>query len=113
MKPDIHPKYKEIKVTCSCGNAFTTSSTLKKNDLHLEVCSNCHPFYTGKQKLVDTAGRVDRFKKKYSSESLVQKQVSNKLPEEKPAPAKEMVKKSAAKTKKPAATKPAKKEGKK
>ena len=64
MKPDIHPSYSEIKVTCSCGNTFTTRSTVGR-DLHLDVCSACHPFYTGKQKLVDTAGRVDKFRQKY------------------------------------------------
>jgi len=64
MKPDIHPTYSEIKVTCSCGNTFTTRSTVGR-DLHLDVCSSCHPFYTGKQKLVDTAGRVDKFRQKY------------------------------------------------
>jgi large subunit ribosomal protein L31 len=64
MKPDIHPTYSEIKVTCSCGNNFTTRSTVGR-DLHLDVCSACHPFYTGKQKLVDTAGRVDKFRQKY------------------------------------------------
>ena len=64
MKPDIHPAYSEIKVTCSCGNTFTTRSTAGR-DLHLDVCSACHPFYTGKQKLVDTAGRVDKFRQKY------------------------------------------------
>ncbi len=64
MKSEIHPPYTEIKVTCSCGNAFVTRSTLKE-DLHIEVCSSCHPFYTGKQKLVDAGGRVDKFRKKY------------------------------------------------
>ena len=64
MKPDIHPEYAEITVTCSCGHEFTTKSTLKQ-DLHIEVCSACHPFYTGKQKIVDTAGRVDKFRRKY------------------------------------------------
>lgn len=64
MKQGIHPEYKEIKVTCSCGNTFKTRSTLGR-DLLLEVCSSCHPFYTGKQKIVDTAGRVDRFQQKY------------------------------------------------
>ena len=64
MKANIHPDYKEITVTCSCGHQFKTSSTLCK-DLHVEVCSACHPFYTGKQKLLDTAGRVDRFRRKY------------------------------------------------
>jgi len=64
MKPEIHPEYKEINVTCSCGNAFSTRSTLL-NDLTVEVCSSCHPFYTGKQKIVDSAGRVDKFRRKY------------------------------------------------
>lgn len=64
MKPDIHPAYKEIKVACSCGNSFTTGSTLD-HDLHIEICAKCHPFYTGTQKLIDTAGRVDRFRQKY------------------------------------------------
>jgi large subunit ribosomal protein L31 len=64
MKAGIHPEYKEIKVTCSCGNAFTTRSTLE-HDMSVEVCSACHPFYTGKQKLVDTGGRVEKFRQKY------------------------------------------------
>ena len=66
MKAKIHPQYREITVTCSCGNSWTTRSTLGK-DLHIEVCSACHPFYTGKQKIVDTAGRVERFKQKYGT----------------------------------------------
>jgi large subunit ribosomal protein L31 len=65
MKPEIHPAYQEIKVTCSCGNEFMTRSTLQ-DALHVEVCSACHPFYTGKQKMLDTAGRVDKFRRKYS-----------------------------------------------
>ncbi|MFH1668226.1 MAG: 50S ribosomal protein L31 [Candidatus Komeilibacteria bacterium] len=61
MKKDIHPEYFEkAKVTCACGNTFTVGSTLK--EIKVEICSNCHPFYTGKQKLIDSAGRVDRFK---------------------------------------------------
>lgn len=64
MRSDIHPDYNEVKVTCSCGNSFVTRSTAGK-DLSLDVCSQCHPFYTGKQKIVDTAGRVDRFRQKY------------------------------------------------
>ena len=64
MKADIHPQYDEIKVTCSCGNEFMTRSTMGK-ELHVEVCSACHPFYTGKQKIMDTAGRVDKFRKRY------------------------------------------------
>jgi large subunit ribosomal protein L31 len=65
MKQKIHPKYGEIKVICSCGNTFTTRSTLGR-ELHVEVCSACHPFYTGKQKIVDTAGRVERFRQRYA-----------------------------------------------
>jgi large subunit ribosomal protein L31 len=65
MKTDIHPNYVEITVTCSCGNSFKTRSTAAGEELHLDVCSACHPFYTGKQKMVDTAGRVDKFRKKY------------------------------------------------
>jgi len=67
MKADIHPKYKEVQVTCSCGNSFLTRSTITKPELHVEVCSACHPFYTGKQKIVDTAGRVERFRQKYGN----------------------------------------------
>lgn len=67
MKPEIHPQYKDIKVTCSCGSTFVTRSTLDKDSLSLEVCSACHPFYTGTQKIVDTAGRVDRFRQKYGT----------------------------------------------
>jgi len=64
MKADIHPAYADIAVTCSCGNSFQTRSTVGK-DLAIEVCSKCHPFYTGKQKMLDTGGRVDRFRRKY------------------------------------------------
>jgi large subunit ribosomal protein L31 len=63
MKQDIHPEYVETKVTCSCGNNFVTRSV--KAELHVELCNQCHPFYTGKQKLVDTGGRVERFNRKY------------------------------------------------
>ena len=65
MKADIHPEYKDINVTCSCGASFQTKSTLGREQLNIEVCSSCHPFYTGQQKIVDTAGRVDQFRKKY------------------------------------------------
>jgi large subunit ribosomal protein L31 len=65
MKAAIHPEYKEISVTCSCGNKFKTRSTLGK-ELQVEVCAECHPFYTGKQKIVDTAGRVEKFRQKYA-----------------------------------------------
>jgi large subunit ribosomal protein L31 len=66
MKAATHPDYTEINVVCSCGNQFKTRSTVGK-DLSVDVCSNCHPFYTGKQKIVDTAGRVDKFRKKYAA----------------------------------------------
>jgi large subunit ribosomal protein L31 len=67
MKPEIHPEYNDIKVVCSCGNKFATRSTLvlDEKDLLIEVCSSCHPFYTGKQKIIDSGGRVDKFKKRY------------------------------------------------
>lgn len=64
MKADLHPKYNEISVRCSCGNEFNTFSTLD-HDLQIEVCSKCHPFYTGKQKIVDTAGRVESFQRRF------------------------------------------------
>ncbi len=64
MKADIHPKYTDITVTCGCGNSFSTRSTLAE-DLRIDVCSNCHPFYTGKHKIVDSAARVDKFNKRF------------------------------------------------
>ena len=66
MQAEIHPKYADIKATCSCGNVINTRSTLCE-DIHVDVCSNCHPFFTGKQKIVDSGGRVDRFKKRFGS----------------------------------------------
>ncbi len=66
MKEGIHPDYHEVNVACACGNAFKTRSTMKGDILKVEICSNCHPFYTGKQKLLDTAGRVERFTRKYA-----------------------------------------------
>jgi large subunit ribosomal protein L31 len=74
MKDKIHPDYKEITVACSCGNTFKTRSTLGK-DLKVEVCSACHPFFTGKQKIVDTAGRVEKFRQKYSRKKAPAKPV--------------------------------------
>jgi large subunit ribosomal protein L31 len=64
VKTDIHPTYAETHVTCSCGNTFTTRST-KPGEMHIELCNECHPFFTGKQKLVDSGGRVERFQKRY------------------------------------------------
>ena len=65
MKKGIHPEYKDVKVTCACGNTFETRSTVDK--ISVEICSACHPFMTGKQKIIDTAGRVEKFKKKYEA----------------------------------------------
>ncbi|MGE5255063.1 MAG: 50S ribosomal protein L31 [Hyphomicrobiales bacterium] len=63
MKENIHPKYQQTKIRCACGNVIEAGST--KDNITVEICSNCHPFFTGKQKLVDTAGRIERFRKKY------------------------------------------------
>ncbi|MCU0305742.1 MAG: 50S ribosomal protein L31 [Thermoanaerobaculales bacterium] len=63
MKAGIHPEYKEVEVRCACGNTFTTRST--RDELRLEICNECHPFFTGKQKLIDTAGMVERFERRY------------------------------------------------
>ncbi len=70
MKADIHPTYNEINVKCSCGNAFATRSTYStKDELTIDVCSECHPFYTGKQKILDTAGQIDKFNKRFGNKS--------------------------------------------
>lgn len=69
MKTDIHPNYDVTNVTCSCGNTFTTRST-KPGEMHIELCNDCHPFFTGKQKLVDSGGRVERFQKRYGKSSF-------------------------------------------
>lgn len=66
MKAGIHPDYKEVKVGCACGETFVTRST--RQDIHVDICSKCHPFYTGKQKIVDAEGRVEKFKKKYAKQ---------------------------------------------
>lgn len=67
MKPDIHPRYHDVKMVCSCGNSFVTRSTHSEDELHLDVCSQCHPFYTGKSaKLSDRKGRIERFRRRYS-----------------------------------------------
>jgi len=65
MKSKIHPKYEEVKVACACGNTFATRSTYDGEELHVDVCSSCHPFFTGKQKMLDTAGQVDKFRRRY------------------------------------------------
>lgn len=84
MKKDIHPKYyPNAKITCACGAAFSVGST--QESIHVEVCSNCHPFYTGKEKLMDTAGRVDKFKKRMAAaEGFKKTAKAESKPEEKP-----------------------------
>jgi large subunit ribosomal protein L31 len=67
VKPGIHPKYHEVEARCACGNTFKTRST--KSDLHLEICNQCHPFFTGRQKLIDTEGRVERFTKRFGAQT--------------------------------------------
>jgi large subunit ribosomal protein L31 len=68
MKPEIHPEYNTVKATCSCGNVIEVGSTLSE-DIHLDVCSSCHPFYTGKQKVMDSGGRVERFRQRFGNRS--------------------------------------------
>jgi large subunit ribosomal protein L31 len=65
MKPKIHPKYEAVKVVCACGNTFSTRSTYGGEELRIDVCSSCHPFFTGKQKILDSAGQVDKFRRRY------------------------------------------------
>jgi large subunit ribosomal protein L31 len=69
MKPDIHPAYVTTKVTCTCGSTFETRSTAKSGEMHVDICSNCHPFYTGKQKILDTGGRVARFERRFGKQA--------------------------------------------
>jgi large subunit ribosomal protein L31 len=81
LKKGIHPDYKECKVTCACGNTFQTRSTT--GDIHVEICSSCHPFFTGKQKLIDTAGRVEKYMRKYKLKDKQAEKTEKKV-EEKP-----------------------------
>ena len=74
MKEAIHPKFQEVEVRCACGNTFKTRST--KPELHLEICSACHPFFTGRQKLIDTEGRVERFTKKFGAQTAAQRKTA-------------------------------------
>ena len=85
MKEGIHPAYKEVEVRCACGNTFKTKST--KTELHLEICSACHPFFTGRQKLIDTEGRVERFTKKYGAQTSEQRKTAAKAAKAAKAPA--------------------------
>ena len=85
MKQGIHPEYQIATVHCSCGNTFQTRST--RSELRVEICSNCHPFYTGKQKLVDTGGRVERFQRRYAKQQEQQKAAASARSRTAPAPA--------------------------
>jgi large subunit ribosomal protein L31 len=76
MQAGIHPNYHEVKVNCACGAAWTTRSTIKNNELRIEICSSCHPFFTGRQKLVDTEGRVSLFQKKAAKSKAIQEQLA-------------------------------------
>ncbi len=78
MKAGIHPDYHEVLVHCACGNTFKTRSTVKGDRISVEICSNCHPFFTGKQKLVDTAGRVERFQRKYADAKAAAEKTAQK-----------------------------------
>jgi len=97
VKEGIHPKYQEVEARCACGNTFKTRST--KPELHLEICSACHPFFTGRQKLIDTEGRVDRFNKKFGAQTVAQRKTAEKAAKAKKtdaAPKKRAAKKAAA-----------------
>jgi large subunit ribosomal protein L31 len=85
MKPGIHPDYVEVTVHCACGAEWKTRST--KKDLHLEICNNCHPFFTGRQKLIDTEGRVDRFTKKFGAQTVEARKAAAKEAKARKAPA--------------------------
>jgi len=87
LKKDIHPEYKDTTVTCACGNVIHTRST--RSDIRVEICSSCHPFFTGKQKLVDTAGRVERFRRKYGLEESPEEQAGAEEAATEEAPAEE------------------------
>ena len=96
MKPDIHPEYLETTVHCACGAKWQTRSTSK--DLHLDICSNCHPFFTGRQKLIDTEGRVERFNKKFGVQTSEQRKTAEKAAKATRAAAAKKTKTAKAKT---------------
>ena len=106
MKEGIHPNYKDVEARCACGNTFTTRST--KPELHLEICSACHPFFTGRQKLIDTEGRVERFSKKFGLQTSETRKTAEKAAKAATAATKAAAAKKAKAAK--AAAKPPKKE---
>ncbi len=73
MQKDIHPKYHEVTFNCSCGHQFKVNSTIEQDEVHLDICSHCHPFFTGQQKMIDTAGRVERFRQRYAKKGAANK----------------------------------------
>lgn len=87
MQAGIHPNYHEVKVSCACGVSWQTRSTIKGDSLRVEICANCHPFFTGKQKLIDTEGRVSLFNKKAAKSKLLQDQIASRNDSKKAAPA--------------------------
>ena len=82
MKKDIHPEYVDTEVTCTCGNTFTTRSTATSGHIHADVCAQCHPFYTGKQKILDTGGRVARFEARYAKKKAADKESAQETAEQ-------------------------------
>ena len=104
MRPDIHPAYVTSKITCACGNSWETRSIAP--ELHLDVCSACHPFFTGKQKLMDTAGRIDRFNKKYAAGAAKKAEEAKEVKAAPPAEKKEPKAPKAPKAKKEKTEKP-------
>jgi large subunit ribosomal protein L31 len=96
VKEGIHPKYELVEVRCACGNTFTTRST--KSELHLEICAACHPFFTGRQKLIDTEGRVERFNKKFGAQTSEQRKTAEKAAKATRAAAAKKTKTAKAKT---------------
>jgi large subunit ribosomal protein L31 len=100
VKEGIHPKYEEVEVRCACGNTFKTRST--KSELHLEICSACHPFFTGRQKLIDTEGRVERFTKKFGAQTSEARKTAEKAAKAAKAPVVPAKKAKAPKAAKPA-----------
>jgi large subunit ribosomal protein L31 len=87
MQAGIHPNYHEVKVTCACSATWQTRSTIKGDVLRVEICANCHPFFTGKQKLVDTEGRVSLFQKKAAKSKLLQEKIATRIDAKKATPA--------------------------
>lgn len=85
MQKNIHPQYHEVTFHCNCGHEFKLNSTIEQDEVHLDICSHCHPFFTGQQKMIDTAGRVERFRQRYAKKTAPQKPEETTKAEKKPA----------------------------